>query len=562
MTGPQRDVTPLIDLAHGHARAGPVRERRPVYVDLLPPCNAGCPAGENIQAWLAHTQAGRHEQAWRELVADNPFPAIHGRVCYHPCETVCNRANLDSAVSIHSVERFLGDLALEQEWLFDPPPVPSGKRVLVIGSGPSGLSAAYHLRRLGHEVEIRDAGAEPGGMMRYGIPAYRMPRDILSGEVDRIAKLGVRMTCDHNVEDLAAERQEGAFDAVFVAVGAHLSKRVDIPAQDTGKIVDAVSFLRSVASGERPVIGRRVAVYGGGNTAMDAARVARRMGAEEAMIVYRRTREQMPAHAEEAEDAEREGVRINWLQTITALDGPELQVELMELDESGYPQPTGRFETLAADTVILALGQETDTTFLRAVPGVEFEPDGTVIVSASLMTGSPGVFAGGDMVPSERTVTVGVGHGKKAARHIDAWLRGAEAASRPKHDLASFDMLNLWFFGDAARRQQPELAPEERVAGFSEVTGGLSLEEATYEARRCLSCGNCTECDGCLGACPEDAIIKLGVGHGYVYDYDRCTGCAVCYEQCPVHSIEMIPEHHSIEKIPEHHSISRIPEHE
>jgi NADPH-dependent glutamate synthase beta subunit-like oxidoreductase len=260
------------------------------------------------------------------------------------------------------------------------------------------------------------------------------------------------------------------------------------------------------------------------------------------MIVYRRTREQMPAHAEEAEDAEREGVRINWLQTIKALDGPEMQVELMELDESGYPQPTGRFETLEADTVILALGQETDTTFLRAVPEVEFEPDGTVIVSPSLMTGSPGVFAGGDMVPSERTVTVGVGHGKKAARHIDEWLRGAEAASRPKHDLASFDMLNLWFFGDAARRQQPELAAEERVAGFGEVTGGLSLEEATYEARRCLSCGNCTECDGCLGACPEDAIIKLGVGHGYMYDYDRCTGCAVCYEQCPVHSIEMFPE--------------------
>jgi NADPH-dependent glutamate synthase beta subunit-like oxidoreductase len=542
MTGPRRDVTPLPDLVHGRSRAGPDRERRPVYVDLLPTCNAGCPAGENIQAWLAHTQAGRHEQAWRELVADNPFPAIHGRVCYHPCETVCNRANLDSAVSIHAVERFLGDLALERGWVFDAPPVASGKRVLVIGAGPSGLSAAYHLARLGHEVEIRDAGAEPGGMMRYGIPAYRMPRDVLSGELDRIAALGVRMTCEHRVDDLAAEQQEGGFDAVFVAVGAHLSKRVDIPARDTGRIVDAVSFLRSVASGDRPVIGRRVAVYGGGNTAMDAARVARRMGADEALIVYRRTRAQMPAHVEEAEDAEREGVRINWLRTITAFDGPELQVELMELDESGYPQPTGRFETLAADTVILALGQETDTAFLRAVPGVEFEPDGTVIVSPSLMTGCPGVFAGGDMVPSERTVTVGVGHGKKAARHIDAWLRGAAAASRPKHDLVTFDMLNLWFFGDASRRQQPELAPEERVAGFEEVTGGLSVEQATYEARRCLSCGNCTECDGCLGACPEDAVIKLGVGHGYRFDYDRCTGCGACYEQCPVHSIEMFPE--------------------
>ena len=217
----------------------------------------------------------------------------------------------------------------------------SGKRVLVIGSGPSGLSAAYHLARLGHEVEIRDAGAEPGGMMRYGIPAYRLPRDVLDGELNRIAAIGVTMPCDHPVEDLVAERAEGRFDAVFVAVGAHLSKRVDIPARDAGRIVDAVSFLRGVASGERPILGRRVAVYGGGNTAMDAARVARRLGADEAMIVYRRTREQMPAHLEEAEDAEKEGVRINWLRTITAFDGPELQVEVMELDESGYPQPTG-----------------------------------------------------------------------------------------------------------------------------------------------------------------------------------------------------------------------------
>jgi NADPH-dependent glutamate synthase beta subunit-like oxidoreductase len=542
MTRPKQDITRLPDLLHGAPRAGPVRERRPVYVDLLPPCNAGCPAGENIQAWLAQMDAGRHEEAWRELVADNPLPAIHGRVCYHPCESVCNRANLDSAVSIHSVERFLGDLALERGWTFDAPAVRSGKRVLVIGAGPSGLSAAYHLARLGHEVEIRDAGDEPGGMMRYGIPAYRMPRDVLDGELDRIAAMGVRMTCRHRVEDLAGERSEGRFDAVFVAVGAHLSKRIDIPARDAGRIVDAVSFLHSVASGERPVIGRRVAVYGGGNTAMDAARVARRMGADEALIVYRRTREQMPAHAEEAEDAEREGVRINWLRTITDFEGPELSVELMELDESGYPQPTGRFETLAADTVILALGQESDTAFLRAMPGVEVERDGTVQVSASMMTGCPGVFAGGDMVPAERTVTVGVGHGKKAARNIDAWLRGVAPASPEKHPLATFDTLHLWFFGDAARRQQPELAPEERVAGFEEVVGGLSVEQATYEARRCLSCGNCFECDGCLGACPEDAVIKLGIGHRYEFDYDRCTGCAACFEQCPVHAIEMFPE--------------------
>ena len=537
-----RDVTLLPDLLHGRSHTGPVRERRPVYVDLLPPCNAGCPAGENIQAWLSHAQSGRHEQAWRQLVADNPLPAIHGRVCYHPCESVCNRADLDSAVSIHSVERFLGDLALEQGWQFDAPSVRSGKRVLVVGAGPCGLSAAYHLSRLGHEVEMRDSGEETGGMMRYGIPAYRLPRDVLTGELDRIAAMGVRVTCGHKVEDLGAEREEGAFDAVFVAVGAHLSKRVDIPARDAGRIVDAVSFLRSVASGDRPVIGRRVAVYGGGNTAMDAARVARRMGADEALIVYRRTREQMPAHLDEAEDAEREGVRIHWLRTITTFEGPELQVELMELDESGYPQPTGRFETLAADTVILALGQESDTAFLRQVPGVEISRDGSVQVSTSLQTGSPGVFAGGDMVPSEQTVTVGVGHGKKAARHIDAWLRGAPASSSPKHELASFDKLHLWYFGDNARRQQPELPPLERIADFGEVVGGLSAEEAVYEAGRCLSCGNCFECDGCLGACPEDAVIKLGEGHRYRFDYDRCTGCGACFEQCPVHAIEMVAE--------------------
>ena len=250
----------------------------------------------------------------------------------------------------------------------------------------------------------------------------------------------------------------------------------------------------------------------------------------------------MPAHEEEAQDAEREGVQINWLRTIKTFDGPELNVEVMELDDSGFPQPTGRFEKLAADTVILALGQETDTAFLRTVPGVKFDRDGTVQVSSAMMTGSPGVFAGGDMVPSERTVTIGVGHGKRAAREIDAWLQGSAAEHPAKHPSAKFEMLNLWYFGDAVRRQQPELELSERVADFGEVVGSLSAQQATFESHRCLSCGNCCECDGCLGACPEDAVIKLGTGYRYEFDYDRCTGCGACYEQCPVHSIEMFPE--------------------
>jgi NADPH-dependent glutamate synthase beta subunit-like oxidoreductase len=535
-----RDLTSLVDLRRGQAATGPVRERKPVYLDLLPPCNAGCPAGENIQAWLAHAQAGWPEQAWRQLVADNPLPAIHGRVCYHPCESACNRASLDSPVSIHAVERFLGDLALKERWSFDRPAARTGKRVLVIGGGPSGLSAAYHLARRGHEVEIRDSGAEPGGMMRYGIPAYRLPRDVLDAEIARIADLGVLMTCGHRVDDLESERREGGFDAVFVAVGAHLSKRVDIPAMDASRILDAVTFLRDVAEGQRPQLGQHVAVYGGGNTAMDAARVARRLGADDTLIFYRRTRSQMPAHAEEASDAEQEGVKINWLRTIKAFDGPALTVELMELDARGRPHPTGKTETLAADTVILALGQETDTAFLRGVPGVELSRDGTVAVSAGLMTGSPGLFAGGDMVPSERTVTVGVGHGKKAAANIDSWLRGDQASAKDKHPVVTFDQLNLWYFGDARQRQQPQAPPGTRTAGFGEVVGGLSEREAVFEAGRCLSCGNCFECDGCLGACPEGAVIKLGPGHRYEFDYSRCTGCGACYDQCPVHAIEMI----------------------
>ena len=537
-----RDITELPDLADASGRVAPVRTRMPIYLDRLPPCNSACPAGENIQEWLRLAKAGQDEAAWRELVKNNPFPAIHGRVCYHPCEGACNRVELDGSVSIHSVERYLGDLAIEKGWQFDKPRFSSGRKVLVVGAGPSGLSAAYQLAKMGHEVEIRDSSPLPGGMMRYGIPEYRLPRDVLDAEIDRLYALGVKITTEYTVKDLLADQAEGGFEAVFVAIGAHLSKRIDIPNRDASKIVDAVSFLRDVASGERPLIGRKVAIYGGGNTAMDAARVARRLGAEESIIVYRRTEEQMPAHAEEKEGAEREGVKMNWLRTISSVDESDLTVEIMELDENGKARGTGRFEKLEADTVILALGQETDSNFLRRIPGMHFDHDVVQVNPRTLMTDVPGIFAGGDAVPSDRTVTIGVGHGKRAAKQIDAYLAGREAVDRPKHDLASFEKLNLWYFGDARRNTQPELEPGERVTDFDEIVGGLTEEQAHTEAARCLSCGNCFECDGCLGSCPEDAIIKLGKGNRYRYDYDKCTGCATCFEQCPVGAIAMIEE--------------------
>ena len=535
------DITTIPDLADTSGRVGPVRSRMPIYVDLLPPCNQACPAGENIQEWLRLVKAKEDHAAWLELTRNNPFPAIHGRVCYHPCETSCNRVELDGAVSIHSVERYLGDLAIANNWQFQGPARTSGRKVLVIGSGPSGLSAAYHLAMLGHEVEVHDSSDLPGGMMRYGIPEYRLPRDVLDAEVDRIRALGVRFVQNHTVTDLLAEQAEGHFDAVFVAIGAHLSKRVDIPTMDAGRIVDAVGFLRDVASGERPVIGRRVAVYGGGNTAMDAARVARRLGAEESIVVYRRTQEHMPAHAEEHDEAVREGVKMNWLRTINQFDEGHMQVEIMEINDEGKAVGTGRYETLEADTVILALGQEADSGFLRTIPGMRFDGDVVQVDPNTLMTDVPGIFAGGDAVPSERTVTIGVGHGKKAARVIDRWLAQRPVTEHPKNPVATFDKLNLWYWGDDRATTQPELDVAQRL-NFDEIVGGLTDDQARTEAWRCLSCGNCIECDGCLGSCPEDAVIKLGKGLRYRYDYTKCTGCGTCYEQCPVHAIEMIPE--------------------
>jgi NADPH-dependent glutamate synthase beta subunit-like oxidoreductase len=395
---------------------------------------------------------------------------------------------------------------------------------------------------MGHAVELRDAGPVAGGMMHFGIPAYRLPRSVLDGEIERIERFGVTLTLNHKVEDLAAERDAGGFDAVFVAVGAHLSKRVDIPARDAGRILDAVSFLKEVEQGEAPALGRRVAVYGGGNTAMDAARVAKRLGATEALIVYRRDREHMPAHEFEADEAIEEGVKINWLRTIREIDSTTFTVEVMEIDDSGRPQPTGRFETLEADSLILALGQNVDTGFMQRLPGAQFERDGTVIVDERMMTGCEGVFAGGDMVPADRTVTTAVGHGKHAARHIDAWLANRRYARPSRPPLAEASLLRPWFETDAPQSRQERLAGIERADGFEEVMAGLSDDQALFEARRCLSCGNCFECDGCFGACPEDAVIKLGPGRRYRFDYDRCTGCAVCYEQCPCYAIEMTPE--------------------
>ena len=521
---------------------GTWRTERPAYVDRLPPCNHACPAGENIQGWLYHAESGDYEQAWRALTLDNPLPAVMGRVCYHPCESACNRGTLDLPVGINSVERFLGDEAIRHRWAFDKPARSSGRHVLVVGAGPSGLSAAYHLRRLGHAVTIFEAGPMAGGMMRFGIPKYRLPREVLDAEVQRILAMGVELRLDSRIANILDTMQAEKFDAAFLAVGAHIARRAYIPAGEASRIVDAVTVLRSMEGEDKPLLGRRVVVYGGGNTALDVARTARRLGATEAIIVYRRTREKMPAHDFEVEEALQEGVMMKWLSTIRQVnDGGSLIVEKMVLDEKGFPQPTGEFETLEADSLVLALGQDVDLSLLDGVPGLGIR-DGVVQVGRNMMTGHRGIFAGGDMVPSERTVTVAVGHGKKAARHIDAWLSGNEYLPPPKHELAAFDKLNTWYYTDAPKTVQPVLDIIRRQSTFDEVQGGLNESNALLEARRCLSCGNCFECDNCYGVCPDNAVIKLGPGKRFQFNYDYCKGCGLCAAECPCGAIQMAPE--------------------
>jgi 2-oxoacid:acceptor oxidoreductase delta subunit (pyruvate/2-ketoisovalerate family) len=523
-------------------KTGSWRTERPVYVDRLPPCNHACPAGENCQAWLYHAEEGKYREAWQEIMANNPLPAIMGRACYHPCETSCNRSEVDEAVNIHAVERFLGDLAIAEGWK-PPDCLPStGKKVLIIGAGPSGLSAAYHLARLGHAVTIVEAGPVAGGMMRFGIPKYRLPRDVVEAEIRRILDMGVTLELNRKVEDIPQEIRRGSYDACFVAIGAHLAKRVDIPAPDAGHIVDALGVLRGMEAGAEPLqLGRRVVVYGGGNTALDVARTARRLG-RETVIVYRRTQKEMPAHDFEVQEALDEGVTIHWLRTIKEMGEGALTVEKMRLDEQGWPQPTGEYETIEGDTVVLALGQNVDTGVLERVPDVVFGKDGTVQVDGNMMTGYEGIFAGGDMVPSERTITVAVGHGKKAARHIDAYLSGETYAPPPKHELASIDLLNTWYYTDADKLVQPTLDMLRRRTTFEEVVGGLDSETALLEARRCLSCGNCFECDNCFGVCPDNAVIKLGPGNRFQINLDFCKGCGICAAECPCGAIQMVPE--------------------
>ena len=535
-----KDMTQQLQLTT-RMGVGSQRWQQPAYVELLSPCNHACPAGENIQAWLAHAQAGNYEKAWQTLMEDNPLPATHGRACYHPCESACNRTDLDESVAIHEVERFLGDLATEKGWQVPVKP-PSGKKILVVGAGPGGLSCAYHLARLGHAVEIHDANDTPGGMMSHGIPDYRLPREDLQKEVQRILAMpGVTLVSGHHVDDLVAEQKKGGFDAAFIAVGAQVANHIDIPSTDGKKLVDAVSVLEQVKEDKGPRLGRVVAIVGGGNVAMDAARTAIRLGAKEAVLVYRFDKEHLEANAYEAQEASVEGVKIKWCSTVEHFGADGIEIEEMTVDADGKVVPTGKTHKLAADSVVMAVGQHSDLSLVDGVNNVKLSEEDTLIVDEHMMTGQSGIFAGGDAIGGARTMTTAVGHGKKAARNIDAWLQGETYRKPVSNELVTSDMLHLPGHILAQRSLEVDVPVAQRI-GFQEISAGLNEKSARYEAQRCLSCGNCFECDMCYAACPEQAISRQGKGLGYTVDLELCSGCAACFEQCPCHAIDMTPE--------------------
>lgn len=536
------DITKPVDLTSHAEGTGPLRSRQPVYVDFMPPCNSACPAGENIQAWMAFAQAGNYQEAFQKILEDNPFPAIMGRVCVKPCETGCNRNHIDDTVNIHAVERFIGDEAIRQKWPVRFKAKPTGKRILIVGSGPSGLSAAYHLARLGHTVEIFEADSHPGGLLWKGVPEYRLPKELLDAEIERILQMGVTIRLNYKVTDLLAEKENGNFDAVYLGIGAQLIQDENIPYDSSVLIKDAFGFFNDVATNNTGAyMQKKVVVYGGGKLALYLSRILKRFGCE-VSVFFPGDKKMMPAYDYETEDALAEGVDIKLLHGLSMVKDHQIVLENMKV-EKGKAIGTGTFVNAAADVLIIANKQESDASFLRNIEGITVNADGTVVIDAQRMTGFTGIFAGGDMLPGEnRSSTIAIGHGKKAARYISSFLESSTYIKPDKHPTAGYRKLHMWYKTDAPQKEQDKQAPEAAIQNFEEVISGLSEPEARFEAQRCLSCGNCFECDGCYGACPEDAIIKLGKGNRYKFNLDACTGCAVCYEQCPCHAIEMIPE--------------------
>ena len=547
-------------------KTGSWRYMRPFYLDKTPPCSHNCPAGEDISLQISLIAQGRFEEALELIRLENPFPGVTGRVCPHPCEAECNRAEYGGRVAIHDLERFVADHVAPKR-----PSVQASQRrdakVAIIGSGPAGLTCAYHLARWGYPVTVFEALPVPGGMMRVGIPDYRLPKDVLEREIAAIEALGVEIKTNMRLGDNLSLDDLGDYKAIFIAVGLSKSRKLNIPGEEARGVIPGLEFLKRLNLGEEVRVGSRVVVVGGGNTAMDAARSALRLGAK-VTVLYRRSRQEMPAIPEEVEEALEEGVDIQFLATpveILTRDGQVvglrcIRMRLGEPDESGRRRPIpieGSEFTVQADAVIPAIGQVADLSFLDEQVKVE---RGRIVIDRAGATTRPGIFAGGDVATPFGTVAHAIGSGKRAAMAIDRYLRGEELPSFPpfeesvrfsprpvESELVRFEDLNLAYFEWAERRESAVRPPEERVKDFDEVALGLDEEQALAEASRCFNCGTCIMCDNCLNFCPDVAISRKN-GSGpvsypfYEINYDYCKGCGICAEECPRDAISLEEE--------------------
>ncbi len=536
-------------------KTGGWRTRRPVYVEATAPCRAGCPAGEPIARWIERANLGDYAGAWQVIREENPFPAIMGRVCAHPCESACNRRQYDGAVAVNALERFVGDWGLEHGTPPSPQPARPG-RAAVVGGGPAGLACSYHLSRLGHRVHLFEAEPELGGVLRYGIPEYRLPRAVLRREIDLAIAAGVEVFTGRRLGENLSWATLGSYDAVFLATGASVPVTLGVPGEEARGIGQGLAFLRGVNTGAAPSLGRRLVVVGGGSTAMDVARSARRLGVPSVTVLALEAREDMPALPEEVAQALAEGVEMlngfgvsAFVQTGGSVAAVVAQPARLERDGTGAVRPLfepGQPLTVQADGVLLAIGQRPD---LSALPGGIRRGAGLILVDRGGATSSGHVHAGGDAASIQRTVTHAIGAGTRAARSIHARLCGreplADQGARPwtmaKHThVVDFSEINLHGFKPARRAGRRERPAGQRLRSFVEAAGGFDPATARAETARCFSCGHCTGCDTCFMVCPDMAVHHWD--GGYRIAPEHCKGCGLCVEECPRGALQMVSE--------------------
>jgi 2-oxoacid:acceptor oxidoreductase delta subunit (pyruvate/2-ketoisovalerate family) len=566
---------PEISISRGHMdwnKTGAWRTQRPFYEDKTAPCNVACPAGNDIVSFIQKINKGDIEGAWSLIREENPFPAVCGRVCFHPCESKCNRGRFDEPIAIHALERFVADFALQRPRKVEKISTQEKEKIAIIGSGPAGMSCAYHLARLHYPVAVFESYPLAGGMLRMGIPSYRLPKDVLDREISNIEALGVEIRTGLPIGEKIQMEALSDYQAIFIATGAHLSRGLKIPGEKGRGVLSGLDFLKKINLTGKAKVGERVAIIGGGNTAMDVARSAIRLG-KKATVLYRRSKEEMPAFEEEILEALEEGVKMRYLVNpigIKEKNGLKrlecLRMELGEKDESGRrkpePVPNSNF-FVEADSVIVAAGEEIETSFLPKGIG---KKDGIVLTQMDGRTATEGIFAGGDVATTQRTVAYAIGSGKKAAMAIDCHLRGKNSeeairqilvgdgpslsifrylnpGERPRNShVVDFEELNMDYFEPSKRQEEEKRLLRERKKGFGEVTSMLTKEAALIEGERCFSCGTCNDCENCYVFCPDASILKREGKIFHQVDYDFCKGCGVCFVECPRRAISLEEE--------------------